>query len=609
MPAFRFCPAGYSAGLLCFFLVTQSTVPNCPNSCIAAERADVAGLKQVLQRELDGEVVDRRALLTADNKQKPEIAWHAGLVQIDDTRERFEDLKGDKKSQRYKTQRNKFRTLDSSAHKSLAAWCERNGEPVRAVGHWQAVLMSEPGNTVARRALGQQFVNGRWFSAEDMAEAGDNAGRISRDLTKWLPNVSRIARGLNSKSTSAKLKALKQLEAIDDPAAVPALEMAASESGERVFIDKIASFGDPSSCTALARLAVDGTSGTRDYATAQLSVYPPDFYVPDLLSQVVTPIESQSAVVTLRNGSLALHRLAMVEVAEHREVHHYVKEFKRSNIGRQSRIGINPRQLRPDAQRDVRIARASIGADDAVVAAQVVEQAAVLNSEIASLNAETREANERIFRTLRSALNVDQESDAHAWWSWWMGETESYIQRKPLVGYQRYEESVSAPPMIPDPPMHECLVRGTLVQTSVGLKPVDQIEAGELVMSQDIETGELGLKPVFAATRRPAGDVMSIDLGDNTIQATPGHAWFVSGRGWVRTKQVKPGMMIHTARGNVEVKEVSLNRKPEETFNLIVADTHTYFVGQDRLLSFDNTPIVPTARPLPGYGRIDFASK
>ncbi len=199
-----------------------------------------------------------------------------------------------------------------------------------------------------------------------------------------------------------------------------------------------------------------------------------------------------------------------------------------------------------------------------------------------------------------------------------MAQTESTVERKPLVGFQSYEATDSTPdselaylPTLPELRC-ECLVKGTLVQTATGLKPVDEIHAGELVLSQEIQSGELSLKPVCAPTRRPAGDVMTIAFAESdagVVQATPGHGWFVSGSGWVRTKNLKTGMRIHTATGNVEVESVSLNEKAEITYNLIVADNHTYFVGKDRMLSYDNTPISPTSRPVPGYGELRFVAK
>jgi hypothetical protein len=38
----------------------------------------------------------------------------------------------------------------------------------------------------------------------------------------------------------------------------------------------------------------------------------------------------------------------------------------------------------------------------------------------------------------------------------------------------------------------------------------------------------------------------------------------------------------------------------EQTYNLVVADFHTYFVGKTRVLSHDNTPCPPSKHKQPG---------
>lgn len=415
--------------------------------------------------------------------------------------------------------------------------------------------------------------------------------------------------------------------------AIAALEFAAQNSGQTVFVDKLASYGDPTSCLALSRLAIgDIPEVVRARAIQKLSGYPADFYVPDLLSQIASPVQSQTALSALPNGSLALHQLAMVEVIDRVELHRYTKEFRRSNAQLQAQATPSPYQNGLNGPGSLEWAhviaeaellerdrkRASMLVDEYVVGEQAVEGQAILNMETAALKTARQASNERIFRTLRTALQVNPGSTANAWWGYWLEETEAYALSKPLTSYERYEVGAAEPdyeldylPPSPRLLMHRisCLVKGTLIQTSTGLKAVDQITAGELVMTQHIESGALCFKPVLAATVRPAGAILSIDLGDSTVQATPGHGWFVSGKGWVRAKMLKPGMMVHTARGNIEVQAVTRNAKPEEAYNLVVADTHTYFVGEHRMLSYDNTPIVPTARPVPGFGQINFASK
>lgn len=619
--------------LTCLLIVLQGGVPSQwsgPEACRSAEPAGASRLQELLLSESEGRSIDRRRSLGDTSVLSDQGMWHAGLIPLRDRIAKYEDLTQDEKSLRYETQLKSHSRMDVAAHINMAKWCEGHDEPMRAQGHWHAVLSSDANHPVARRALGHQQLDRRWFSPAELASAREAAERLTGDLVKWLPRMQRIAKQIASNSTSAKLKALKQLDEIDDLTAIAALEFAAQNSGQTVFVDKLASYGDPTSCQALSRLAIgDIPEAVRARAMQKLSGYPADFYVPDLLSQIASPVQSQTSLSALPNGSLALHQLAMVEVIDRVELHRYTKEFRRSNAQLQAYDESDSKrsyrramwiEWTPQEAEAARLERdrkrASMLVDKYVVGEQAVEGQAILNMETAALKTARQASNERIFRTLRTALQVNPGSTANAWWGYWLEEAEAYASPKPLTSYERYEVGAAEPDyeldsLSPLPRLRtsSCLVEGTLIQTSTGLKAVDQITAGELVMSQHIESGALCFKPVLAATVRPAGAILSIDLGDSTVQATPGHGWFVSGKGWVRAKMLKPGMMVHTARGNIEVQAVTRNAKPEEAYNLVVADTHTYFVGEHRLLSYDITPVVPTARPVPGFGQINFASK
>ena len=229
----------------------------------------------------------------------------------------------------------------------------------------------------------------------------------------------------------------------------------------------------------------------------------------------------------------------------------------------------------------------------------------LLNDQLASINDAARRVNQATIRLLRTTQGVDVGERPEDWWKWWLEENERYQSRKSLVKYRRYENSKT-----PAIPIHSytmsflsCLTAGTPVQTSRGLVAIDEMQVGDLVVAQNVETGQLLLQPVLQTTVRPPAKTMKIVFSKETIQATLGHGWWVSGKGWMRTKELTPGMMLHTAHGNQEVLELELVSTPEKAYNLIVAGSHNYFVGQQRLLSYDNSPIVPSLHPVPGYGQ------
>ena len=141
---------------------------------------------------------------------------------------------------------------------------------------------------------------------------------------------------------------------------------------------------------------------------------------------------------------------------------------------------------------------------------------------------------------------------------------------------------------------------GTPIQTRVGLVAVEKVGVGDLVPSLDIRTGELSLQPVLRITKRPPAKTMSFALNDGErIDSTLGHPWWVVGAGWTKTKDLKPGAILRTARGAHEIQSMDEGSEVE-TYNLVVANSHTYFIGTARLLSFDASELEPTFQKVPG---------
>jgi hypothetical protein len=75
----------------------------------------------------------------------------------------------------------------------------------------------------------------------------------------------------------------------------------------------------------------------------------------------------------------------------------------------------------------------------------------------------------------------------------------------------------------------------------------------------------------------------------------------VVGQGWVLARNLKPGMRLHDATGTTLVASVCDEPDAHElTYNLVVAEFHSYFVGESLVLSHDNTIRRPSSGPVPG---------
>lgn len=82
----------------------------------------------------------------------------------------------------------------------------------------------------------------------------------------------------------------------------------------------------------------------------------------------------------------------------------------------------------------------------------------------------------------------------------------------------------------------ECFVEGTPVHTQDGLKPIEEIEIGDLVAAKDEITGEVSWKPVVNLFENENKKVVRVTLVDSsgneeTIGATLEHPFWVDGRG------------------------------------------------------------------------------
>ncbi len=102
---------------------------------------------------------------------------------------------------------------------------------------------------------------------------------------------------------------------------------------------------------------------------------------------------------------------------------------------------------------------------------------------------------------------------------------------------------------------------------------------------------------------REQAAIVVIETEGDEIRSTEGHRWWVAGIGWVMAADLEVGMNLHTLSGTASVKSVR-QEAPQPTFNLVVDEYHTYFVGKDRLLSFDNIEPRPTLRRVPGYDEV-----
>jgi hypothetical protein len=267
----------------------------------------------------------------------------------------------------------------------------------------------------------------------------------------------------------------------------------------------------------------------------------------------------------------------------------------REGLTRREMVVFDAEYRRVSSTENRGIAKA-IALENAAQTARQLEQEAVRQNEF------TKTLNERIVTVLRTVTGADLPAVPQDWWKWWADQSEVFIAGDKPTATTQHMVSISVADRgllvtdsgrrdsmnSPIQPRYDCLAAGTPVWTEQGKVAIEQVRVGDLVLARDVESGELAFKPVIRTTIRPAGQLVKIRAGDETFETSGGHLFWVSGTGWVKSRELQSGMVLHTASGPARVTEVG-GGCHAETYNLVVADFNTYFVGQQRLLSHDNT--------------------
>ena len=563
-------------------------------------RAAQQQVQEALQREIYGLEADRQSLLAEATKKVPGYApamWQLGYLK--DQRNRW--IKADDYLQQgaaaaplasYKRAREGYAdTVEGQL--ALARWCEGKKLVDQARAHWNRVVQLEPNQPTARAALGFERVGGLWVSREERGADAQLAAAERESLAKFGETMREIAAGLSKGNPKRRGATAKKLGEIHDAAAIPAMEAIvspASDEAARVVVEALAAMNDPAASLSLARHAVYYPSHlVRDAAASKLRSRDKHSYVPQLIALLYLPVRSEVVSSVLPSGRIG-----------------YRHSFIREGQDRNELLVLDTEYFRvARAGGDAELSAARAAAD----AAQSAEQRELA---VEAQNRFQSRLNDRITRALKLATEQNLPAQPESWWKWWNDYNELLAGgSKTLMVSQEYRASAvvdqvprtggsasgggSGQVAFPA----ECLVAGTPIWTAAGPLPVEKIKVGDLVLAQDAESGELKLKPVLRTTVRPRGQTIKLTAGQESFEASGGHVFWVSGDGWRKASELKPGMVLHALGGPARVTGVE-SGTVAQTYNLVVADFSTYFVGQQKILSHDFTMRQPSRTVVPG---------
>ncbi len=94
-----------------------------------------------------------------------------------------------------------------------------------------------------------------------------------------------------------------------------------------------------------------------------------------------------------------------------------------------------------------------------------------------------------------------------------------------------------------------CFTAGTKVLTDEGEKNIEDIEVGDKVLSKDEETGEVAYKEVTATFNHETDEIYKIHVGDQVIESTFNHPFYVKAKGGRLSKTSKLVTCLFRAMG------------------------------------------------------------
>ena len=125
----------------------------------------------------------------------------------------------------------------------------------------------------------------------------------------------------------------------------------------------------------------------------------------------------------------------------------------------------------------------------------------------------------------------------------------------------------------------------TEVLSSEGEKAIEEVAVGDLVWAYNEETKQEGLYPVSHLFTRIAPESILITAGDEVIEATTEHEFYVDSKEWVKAEDLSVGDELVQHGGNT-ITLTALQRREDDTrvYNFEVDKAHTYYVSEEGVL-------------------------
>jgi hypothetical protein len=586
--------------------------------------------------------IDRRSELAAALAKHPDastILWQSGYVREGRTWRAVEQAGQssavDAALRDYR-ERREFVVPTPEGQLELADWCRKQKLPDQERAHLRAAMELEPegDHSAILERLGYLQFGNQWLSHEQIEQWQALNQRTTAALKTWGPRVERIAERLDGTPRQHDA-AVSSLAKLTDPDLIPVLESLFCGKAEPSAAAAVATFARMEGYEATLALAKQSVfskwPAVREQATKPLKTRKYEDFVPALIGILATPVtkkvssprwyyydcpsDGRGAVgqfCIVSSYVLAQETDDQFQVAVINQVDYRLTDALQGNFVR-FRGGFHLEPEQPSARSNtvtayVSQSSAARSSNDVgrANAAESYEKEKRIEASVEALNERTAELNRRTISVLAAVSGREPSPEPDTWWHWWADFTDTQ-----QIGDKAVVKVMEETTTFGDPSSRirrrSCFAAGTPVWTESGQIDIETIQVGDRVLAQDIDTGELAYKPVLRTTVRPAKPLVRLQIGDETIIATSGHRFWVSGEGWTKSRDLAPRALVHTVGGNAQVESVEPG-PTEETYNLVVDGFHDYFVGRAGMLVQDSPLPQPTNTIVPGLTRQQLAA-
>ncbi|MHC5537974.1 polymorphic toxin-type HINT domain-containing protein [Singulisphaera rosea] len=523
--------------------------------------------------------------------------------------------------------------VEAKAHVALGMWCEKVGLKAAALAHFTSAVVLDPYRDASWKHLGYIKHGGRWMSHAQADAERREADAQYKANAYWEPKL-RTWRTALRQAALTRDHAKERLDEINDPRAVPSLLRVfgnGSEAGQTIVVQILTRIEAPESTRQLASLAVFSESPTiREAAIHALKKREPRDYGGTLVEMLHTPIRYRVQPVAGPGSPGAL----LVETSRFKMMRTYdAPPAFRLGGGFYGYVGFDENGL-PVVARGVEVDKikklreknsSELAGEIAMIEERTQRMLAEANLKAAASqqqlildvngieawNAQANVVNSRVVDVLQGAMdapkvpelvkpanaemlagnafpdegvNDSPKNDEDSWRAWWFDRLGYKYTPPPTITHV-----VNAAPQPSPPSVYSCFNAGTPVRTLEGLRRIETLRVGDQVLSQDISTGSLGFQPILVVHHNAPGETLRIRLEDGEIlTASVYHRFWLAGKGWAMARELKAGDVLRTLKGPSRIESVE-EGIVEPLFNLVVAQTRTFFVGNSDTLVHDNT--------------------